>query len=109
MTISAERSPKMVNASLCIATAPHTELPNFVETPILLARRRTLRVTLHDLRRGDSHRYINAHQGFYPDIGRLDPCCRDIDQGPADRHRRGGDEDHMVVFAADQDRSGHRQ
>src|SRR5207248_571997 len=108
-TTSAERSPRMVTASSCIGTAPHTELPSFVETPILMARRRTLRVTLHYLRRGHAHRHIDAHQGFDADIGRFDPGGRDIDQCASDRNWRGGDEDHMVAFAADQDWSGHRQ
>src|ERR1700736_3602501 len=84
------------------------DVPAFFRS-LLMARWRRLRVTLHDLRGGHAHRYIDAHQGFHPDIGRLDPCRRDIDQRAPDRDRRGGDEDHMVRLAADQDRSGHRQ
>src|SRR5271165_7567485 len=109
MRTSVERSPRTVNASSCIATAGPTDRVGFPENTVLLMRWRALRGTFHDLRRGHAHRYIDAHQGFHPDIGWLDPGGRDIDQCAPDRHRGRGDEDHMVPFAADQDRLGHRQ
>src|SRR5208282_1734948 len=64
---------------------------------------------VHRLRRCYPHRHIDAHQRLHPEICRLHPLHRDIDQASTDRHRRRWDEHHMILLIADRDRLGHRQ